>query len=318
MTSAPTNIVGFRKSADTPFDGTISRYMDATQVLMCQLMDEVIRDLLGSVSHYHIPESSTCEEFYSWLDNAGSAALEQNLKMFSSVLAALGMGDTPDNMDEQLGVLRDSIKGVLRAAFDPVCTAGSPLSKPAVMKRLKELQGVLCAAKTEGAGGGPWPKFETDPLTGAQTIVTKDGTRVGINLDNSADNTNNLANMTQDNGSSGKLDPNVLAALLLARNEPPPPVVYAPGVEGAVVEPAPVPADVDTTLITAPYAPVPTAAPVSTILGLGPVGSVSVLAMIVVAVVCIWLFRKSPKAPGGGVSAPRNVPLGFAASTVPA
>lgn len=317
VATAPPNIVGFRRAAKTPFDDTISRYMDATQVLMCQLMDEVVRDLLGEVSHYGIPESSSCDEFYAWLENAASKTLDTNLATFSSVLASIGMGDSPDNMKPQTDALRASIVGVLRAAFDPVCTGGSALTKDAIMKRMKELQGFLCATKSDGGAGGPWPKFVTDPVTGAQSIVSKDGTRINLNLDNSADNTNNLANMVQE--SSGKLDPNVLAALLLANNRPPPPPVVLPVDPGAPEEPveeAPT-ADVDTALILGQLASAPpTAAPVSTIFGLGPLGFAMVLGLIVFIVVCVWVLRK-PSDAGGAPAAPRNVPVGFAEAAPP-
>lgn len=322
--TAQPNVVGFRKAVNTPFDSTISRYMDATSVLVCQLMDEIVRDLLGEVSHYGIPDDATCDDFYAWLENAGTKSIDKNLAMFSTVITSVGMG-VPDNMQPQLDALRESVKGVLRAAFDPVCTSGASLAKDVVMTRLKELQGVLCGANASADAGGPWPKFETDPLTGAQTIVTKDGTRIGLNLDNSADNTNNLSNMINNDGGEGKLDPNVLAALLLANSRPQPPAAVAPPDDGTGDDggDAADPVDVDTGLITGPLvAPTPTLAPMPTMFGVGPLGCILVLGLAVFIVAIAWNLWKMPKAAGDGGGggapvAPRNVTAGLAGDAAP-
>lgn len=330
-TTAPvdgTNVVGFRRAQATRFDATVSQFMDATQVLGCQLMDEVVRDLLGSVSHYNIPSSATCAEFYAWIDNAGTAAVGKHLASFEGVLAAVGLNAVPDNMAEQLAGTRDAVAGVLRAAFDHTCAdpATTVLTKDVIVGRLKELQGMLCGMRTAAGAGGPWPKFEKDPLTGAQTIVTKDGTRIRLNLDNSADNTNNIANMMQDNGGGGKLDPNVLAALLLAA-APPAPLPYPPDVAppiGMDVTMAPaVPATIDTTLLTDASTALPTAAPepVHTMFGLGPIGLALVsLLLVVIAIVGWYLLRKKPGGGGSGSRSgpsPRNVPLAVAETASP-
>lgn len=310
--------VGFARAKETKFDDTISKLMDATQVMGCQLLDEVIRDLQGTVSKYNIPTDASCVEFYSWLDNAATESVGKAVSAYQTILVGLGLGAIPDNMGDQLTAMRDAIIGVIRAAFNPVCANPSTttLTKEVVQARLKQLQGLLCASKGAGAES-TWPKIVKN-ADGTSTVVTADGTRISMNLDNSADNTSNIANMYEGSGSSssGKLDPNVLAALLLAGSSPGglDPLKYNPlgmdTTQAPTETPAPetlVPAVIDSSVLDSIDIQ-PTAPPVQTIFGLGPIG-ITLVALFLVAIIAIWWYMsKTGSKPAIAVAAPAAAP----------
>jgi hypothetical protein len=296
--------VGFKREKETKFDDAISKIMDATQVAGCQLLDEVIRDLQETVSKYNIPSDASCVEFYSWLDNAAAESIGQKVSAYQTILVGLGLGAVPDNMGDQLTALRDALIGVIRAAFNPVCANPSTttLTKEIIQARLKQLQGLLCASKGAGAES-VWPKLVKN-ADGSSTIVTADGTSISMNLDNSADNTSNIANMYEGgSGSSSKLDPNVLAALLIAGSSPGglDPARYNPlGAESTQVPtetPAPetlAPAVIDSSVLDAIDLQ-PVQVPVQTIFGLGPIG-ITLVAIMIIAIICIWWYLAKNKA----------------------
>ncbi len=302
------NAVGFQRAQPTPFDDAVSKLFDATQVLGCQLMDEIIRDLQSNVEHYHIPPSMTCADFYAWLDNQAVGTIGKYMNAYQTLLTGLGLGALPDNMGDQLNVMRDNVLGVMRAAIDPVCAnpATPTLDKQIIQSRLKQLQGQLCAANP-AAGAGVFPVFERNPITGATTIVTADGTRINLHLDNSASNANNLANLFNNNAGSSSstgFDPNVLAALLLANNinnnnqtASPAPTV---GDLGSVAPASQAPADASSASTTAPLldlsalTPPPTPPPnqVPTMMGIGPIALVMVVVLLVIGGIVAWKLRK--------------------------
>lgn len=316
--------VGFSRAKVTPFDDALSKLSDAAQVLFCQAVDEIIRDLQKAVSTYRIPASTKCTQFYAWLDNQAVTTIGKYLDGYQTMLTELGLGGLPDNTGAQLTRLRDAIVAVLRATFDPVCqNPGTPdLTKALIQKRLKALQGMLCMAQAGGtAGAGTFPKVVRDPVSGAMTVVTADGNKIKLNLDNSADNSNNIAN---DGGSGGGgsggggLDPNTLAALLLMRS---------PGLTDDAPTDTPVPSyfpvGMDTTLPPADsttaatgyldidpsllYSSEPTAPPVPTLLGLGPIGLFMVAVLLIGIGILVWqLSKTSPAAPA---SAPAPVAM---------
>ena len=299
------DVVGFKRAKTTAFDDATSKLFDATSVAGCQLLDEIIRDLQSSVSHYNIPASTSCADFYAWLDNRATATVGTYMNAYQTLLTGMGLGALPDNMGDQLTVMRDAVLGVIRAAVDPVCANPSTpaLTKIVIQQRLKQLQGSLCSATPDTGGGGVWPKIEKDPLSGVTTVVTADGQRIKINLDNSADNTNNIANMMSGNQGSSGLDPNVLAALLLARNtpagEPTPDPSTIIGDVGSVPPETEAPeATLDLDYLDATTAP----ATVNTLFGLGPIGLALVVAMLIAAGVIVWRLRKSgsPTSSTGG------------------
>ena len=289
------DVVGFKRAKTTAFDDATSKLFDATSVAGCQLLDEIIRDMQSSVSHYNIPPSTDCASFYAWLDNRAVATVGTYMNAYQTLLTGMGLGALPDNMGDQLTIMRDAVLGVIRAAVDPVCANPSTpaLTKIVIQQRLKQLQGSLCSARPDT--GGVWPKIEKDPLTGVTTVVTADGQRIKINLDNSADNTNNIANvLTGSQGSSG-LDPNVLAALLLARTTPtgeptPDPSTIIGDVGSVPPETAAPEATLDLGYLDATETP---AATVNTLFGLGPIGLALVVAMLIAAGVIVWRLRKS-------------------------
>jgi hypothetical protein len=295
--------VGFKREKPTKFDDAISKIMDATQVVGCQLLDEVIRDLQETVSKYNIPSDVSCVELYSWLDNAAAESVGQKVSAYQTVLVSLGLGAVPDNMGDQLNALRDAIIGVIRAAFNPVCANPSTttLTKEIVQARLKQLQGLVCASK--GAGSeSVWPKLVKN-ADGTSTIVTENGTSISMNLDNSADNTSNIANMYEGgSGSSSKLNPNVLAALLIAGSSPRglDQAFYNPyGTEATPMPtetPAPetlAPAVIDSSVLDA-IDMQPAQIPVQTMFGLGPIG-ITLVAVMIVAIIGIWWYLSKSK-----------------------
>ena len=290
------DVVGFKRAKTTAFDDATSKLFDATSVAGCQLLDEIIRDLQSSVSHYNIPASTSCADFYAWLDNRAAATVGTYMNAYQTLLTGMGLGALPDNMGDQLTIMRDAVLGVIRAAVDPVCANPSTpaLTKVVIQQRLKQLQGSLCSARPDT--GGVWPKIEKDPLSGVTTVVTADGQRIKINLDNSADNTNNIANVLSGNQGSSGLDPNVLAALLLARStpagEPTPDPSTIIGDVGSVPPEtaAPPEATLDLGYLDATAAP---AATVNTLFGLGPIGLVLIFAMLIAGGVIVWRLRKS-------------------------
>ena len=317
--------LGFAKASDTPFDDALSKLSDAAQVVLCQLVDEIIRDLQSSVSHYKIPPRASCAQFYAWLDNQAATTIGRYLDGYQRMLGELGLGALPDNMGTQMTALRDGIISVMRAAMDPVCSnPDTPeLTKQLVQERLKATQGMLCAMQPRRSTAGEFPKVVKDPVTGVSTIVTADGNSVKLNLDNSADNSNNIANSGGNGGGgggkSGGLDPNVLAALLLANSQ---------GGTAAPVTDTPVPSvnpgivGMDTTLTPAAMTdpitaaldsglfdtPAPTAPPVPTLLGLGPIGLFMVFGLVIAIGFLVWQLSQGGAAAAGAVAAPVGPP----------
>lgn len=319
-TPANLGVLGFSRSsaAATPFDDALSKLSDATQVVMCQLVDEIIRDLQGTVSRYHIPAKVSCAQYYAWLDNQAVSTIGKYLDAYQLMLTDLGLGPLPDNTGTQLTALRDGIVSVMRAVFDPVCmNPGTPeLTKELIQERLKGMQGMLCAMQPKKAGLGQFPKVMPDPQTGAMTIVTADGNKIKLNLDNSADNSNNLANDGGagggGGGGGGGLDPNLLAALLLMRSDslaataaPTADPLAVAGIPGMDTTPPPPPPPTEppttttTTTVELDTSLQPTQAPVPTLLGLGPIGITMVAALVIVTGVLLWQMNK-----GGASSAP--------------
>lgn len=312
------DVVGFKRSKNTAFDDATSKLFDATQVAGCQLMDEIIRDLQSSVSHYNIPASTSCADFYAWLDNRAAATVGNYMNAYQTLLTGMGLGSLPDNMGDQLTIMRDATLGVIRAAVDPVCANPSTpaLTKIVIQQRLKQLQGSLCSAKPET--GGVWPKLEKDPLTNVTTVVTADGQRIKINLDNSADNTNNIANLMSGGGGSSGLDPNVLAALLLARSTPageptPDPSTTIGNIGSVPPETAAPEATLDLTFLDATEAP----ATVNTLFGLGPIGLALIVAMLIAGGVIVWRMRKTDSSASGGVGGRVTNPLANTRAPIP-
>ena len=299
------DVVGWKRAKTTAFDDATSKLFDATQVAGCQLLDEIIRDMQSTVSHYNIPVDWKCADFYGWLDSQAIVIVGKYMDGYQLLLTGMGLGALPDNMGDQLTVMRDAILGVIRAIVDPVCANPSTptLTKAVIQQRLKQLQGTLCSAKPDT--GGVWPKIEKDPLSGVTTVVTADGQRIRVNLDNSADNVNNIANVLSDSGGSKGLDPNVLAALLLARSTP---VATEPtlapgtmiGEMGSVPPETAVPAVLDLGYLAEETMP---PAKVDTLFGLGPIGIALVVAMLIAAGVIVWRLRSnggSSSSSGGG------------------
>jgi hypothetical protein len=322
--SSSARAIGFKRAKQTKFDDHIAKIMDATQVLGCQLLDEIIRDLQNEVSNYNFPTDISCVEFYSWLDNGGSKALGKVVSEYQNVLVGMGLGAVPDNMGDQLTIIRDDIVGVIRAAFNPVCSnpATTTMTKQVIQARLKQLEGLVCASK--GAGGessGTWPKFVKND-DGSTSVVTADGTTISMNLDNSADNSSNIANMYEGsgNGGSSKLDPNVLAALLLAAGN------NKGGGYGGLETPMPsetlapetlAPAVIDTSIIES-IDLMPTQPPVQTIFGLGPIG-ITLVALLLIGILVAWWYLSKDKKAAAAAAAPlaAAVPTAAAPAAAP-